>query len=78
MLSRGSLGSPYPHHEGSRTLDISPWPITQLRTGGVAVVAAADGVRASTGSIQTSWLCYGPTRPGQTNRLHLGERGRDH
>ncbi len=60
-------------NEGSRTLDISPWPITQLRTGGVAVVplpTASSEHRLNPNQLVVLW----PYAAWTDDRLHLGER----
>jgi hypothetical protein len=60
-------------NEGSRTLEIAPWPITQLRPGGVAIVPLPkppSELQLNPNQLVALWPYAVWTDP----RLHLGER----
>jgi len=64
------------HHvlanEGSRTLEIAPWPVTQLRLGGVAVAPlppADEGPSSRPNQLVVLW----PYASGSDDRLEIGD-----
>ena len=64
------------HHiltnEGSRTLELAPWPVTQLRLGGVAVVPLPPG--DETPSVRPNQLVVmWPYTSGTDDRLRIGD-----
>jgi hypothetical protein len=60
-------------NEGSRTLELSPWPITQLRPGGVAVVPLPAAVKDH-GVEPNQVLVLWPYASWSDKRLTIGER----
>jgi hypothetical protein len=59
-------------NQGSRTLEIAPWPITQLRLGGVAVVPLPPGDEKP--SMRPNQLVVlWPYASGTDERLRIGD-----
>ena len=75
-LDRGSAGVAIRHvlrNEGERTLELAPWPITQLRLGGVAVLPLPARVKKS-GVLPSQLIALWPYASWADERLAIGER----
>jgi hypothetical protein len=59
-------------NEGSRTLELSPWPITQLRLGGVAIVKPPAPVREHV-IVPNQLLVLWPYSSWTDERLSIGD-----